>query len=132
MENIEINELLHLVSKNKLATIPGYRYLDYRTEILALRVVGVRHRVIADWLNMKTKEDGNPYTITMNSLANIVSRWKKMGLIDASDIENPGVAELVEKIKQGNEVVKLSKKYVDDLESELTENLESKANFVGV
>lgn len=132
MENQYISELVSLVNQNVTATIPGYRYLPYLTEILALRVAGVKHRVIADWLNVKTREAGNPYVITKDTLANLISRWKKMGLIAVVDTENPGVIELAEQIKPSSRAMKFGDNQVENLEDQLNKNVENEKQFVEV
>jgi len=119
-ENVSVDELFSLVKRNTFAGVRGYRYMPYVKEILALRVLGVKHRVIADWLNVKTKEQGSPYIITRDTLANLISYWKKTGIIDVDDSKFPGVLELVEQVRQANPLVKNSIKAVDSLENSLS------------
>lgn len=118
--NISVDELFALVKRNTFAGVRGYRYMPFLKEILALRVLGVKHRVIADWLNVKTKEQGSPYIITRDTLANLISYWKKSGIIDVDDSKYPGVVELVEQIRQANPLVKNSIRSVDNLENSLS------------
>ncbi|WP_186193519.1 hypothetical protein [Burkholderia gladioli] len=126
--NISVDELFSLVKKNSFAGIRGHRYLPFLKEILALRVLGVRHRVIADWLNVKTKEQGSPYFITRDTLANLISYWKKTGIIDVDDSKFPGVVELVEQVRQANPIIKNAQGSVENLE----DSLNKQGNFLEV
>ncbi len=95
MENKQLD--LELVAsfyrKRKIASIPGYRYYEHLPVILAMRELGIKHRIIADYLNVVVVNSPNKITNTV--LCAYISKWKQHGLIN---IHKRDVKELADKI----------------------------------
>jgi len=71
----DLKELRKVVEIAKEPRIKRHPYYPVLNEIFALRLIGVRHTYIAEYLNTKFKTK-----ITNNQLSDLVGRWKKQGL----------------------------------------------------
>lgn len=95
MENkpLDLELVASFYRKRKISSIPGYRYYEHLPEILAMRALGVKHRIIADYLNVVVVNSPNKITNTV--LCAYISKWNKHGLIN---IHKKDVKELADKI----------------------------------
>ena len=91
--NFNIDELVESFDNRKIANVPGYKFFPYAVEILALRQLGLKHRLIADMLNRKVKPEK---PLNNQSLSNLVSRWKSSGLLLGLDIEVASLAQTIQ------------------------------------
>ena len=89
---IEIEDLAKAYRNSDDSNISGYQYFPYAIQIMALRSLGVRHRMIADLLNRKINSKN---ALTSNYLATIISRWKVAGLLDGKESEIRKMAESI-------------------------------------
>ena len=84
MSLLEIDDLVETYKQRSMAEIPGYRYYHHAVEILALRKLGVKHRLIAELLNRKVKADR---PLTNNHLSVLLSKWKASNLLNGLETE---------------------------------------------
>ncbi|MFY3200612.1 hypothetical protein ACOTEQ_11960 [Achromobacter xylosoxidans] len=99
MEENIYKELVELVETNKIVELPGFQVFKYVKQILALRSLGVKHKVIVPWINKRLKEDGVNKELNNKTLGNLISIWKKRGAIPKEDNQFPGLHEEIELIK---------------------------------
>ncbi|MFA1584660.1 hypothetical protein ABZR37_03465 [Achromobacter ruhlandii] len=99
MEENMYKELVELVETNKIVELPGFQVFKYVKQILALRSLGVKHKVIAPWVNKRLKEDGVNKIVNNKTLGNLISIWKKRGAIPKEDNQFPGLQEEIDLIK---------------------------------
>lgn len=92
-KQLDLELVASFYRKRKIASIPGYRYFEHLPVILAMRELGLKHRIIADYLNVVVVS--SPTKITNTVLCSYISKWKKAGLIT---VPKRDVKELAEKI----------------------------------
>jgi hypothetical protein len=116
-KQIDLELLAQFYRKRKIAEIPGYRYYEHLAVIMAMRKLGLKHRIIADYLNIVVSNA--PTKLTNTTLCAYISKWKKLGKINVSDKE---VKKLAEQIV----ATELGAKFITDVIVEL--NTARKAN----
>lgn len=99
MDENMYKEMVELVETNKIVELPGFQVFKYVKQILALRSLGVKHKVIAPWVSKKLKEDGVNKELNNKTLGNLISIWKKRGAIPREDNQFPGLQDEIELIK---------------------------------
>ena len=93
---IDLKELKKVVEVAKVPRVTKHPYFPVIHHLYALRMLGIRHVYIAEWLNTKFKTK-----INNHQLSDLLSRWKKQGLFNeekarelAIQIQNTNVDEV--------------------------------------
>ncbi|MBU9553880.1 hypothetical protein [Burkholderia multivorans] len=102
-KQIDLELLAQFYRKRKIAEIPGYRYYEHLAVIMAMRKLGLKHRIIAEYLNVVVSNA--PTKLTNTTLCAYISKWKKLGKINISDKEVKKLAEQIVATELGAKVI---------------------------
>jgi hypothetical protein len=92
---VDYKTLVPVFKNRGLTGIKGWRYLPYIVEILALRKLNVKHRVIAEWLNHVVVCE---VPLNNNSLSTYLCLWKKSNILD--QVSEKDIDEACKKIQK--------------------------------